>query len=84
MWKRLIDRPLTAAERISLIVDLLSDRDETEAAKCLSGDDAQSFVNVVDEVIPHAFTSTEDSTDLSPNFSSCRVDVGWPNVTTPE
>ena len=83
VWKRLIDHPLAAAERISLIVDLLSDRDETEAAKCLSGDDAQSFVNVVDEVIPHAFTS-EDSTDLIPNFSSCRVDVGWSNVTTPE
>ena len=83
MWKRLIDHPLAVAERVSLIVDLLSDRNETEAAKCLSGDDAQSFVNVVDEVIPHAFTS-EDSTDLSPNFSSGRVDVRWPDVTTPE
>ena len=75
MWKRLIGHSLAAAERISLIIDLFSDRDENEAAKRLGGDDAQSFVDVVDEVLPHAFTS-KNSTDLSPNFSSCRVDVG--------
>ena len=54
-WKRLIDHPLTTAERVSLITDLFSDHDETEAVKHLSGDDAQSFVEVVDEVIPHSF-----------------------------
>ena len=41
-WKRLIDRPLPKDERISLIADIFSDRDETEAVKCLRGGDAQS------------------------------------------
>ena len=52
-WKRLIDRPLFKDERIALITDLFSDRDETEAVKRLSGDDAQAFVDVIDEVLPH-------------------------------
>jgi hypothetical protein len=63
----LIDHPLTTAERISLITDIFSDSDEVEAVKCLSGDDAQSFVDMIDEVLPRSFTS-EDSADLNPNF----------------
>ena len=51
-WKRLIDRPLAKDERISLIADIFSDRDETEVVKCLRGGDAQSFVDVIDEVLP--------------------------------
>ena len=51
-WKRLVDRPLTANECVSLIVDLLSDRGEVEAIKCLSRDEAQSFVDALDEVFP--------------------------------
>ena len=49
----MINRPLAKDERISLIADIFSDRDETEAVKCLSGDDAQSFVDAIDEVLPH-------------------------------
>ena len=49
-WKHLVDRPLTTSERISLIADLLSDRDEVEGIKRLSIDAAQSFVDVLDEV----------------------------------
>ena len=49
----MINRPLAKDERISLITDIFSDRDETEVVKCLSGDDAQSFVDVIDEVLPH-------------------------------
>ena len=52
-WKRLIvDQHLTSEERISLITDIFSDRDETEMVKHLRGDDAQSFVDVVYQVIP--------------------------------
>ena len=51
-WKRLINRPLTSKERISLITDIFSDRDETEIVKNLSGEDARSFVDVIDQVIP--------------------------------
>ena len=58
-WKRLIDRPLAVDERIPLIVSLFSDRDETEAIKRLHGSDAQSFVDVIDEVIPHSLISEE-------------------------
>ena len=50
MWKNLIDRPLTTDERVSLVADLFSDRDEIEALKDLSGGDAQSFIDVIDKV----------------------------------
>ena len=66
-WKRLIIRPLVANERVSLITYIFSDRDETEAVKRLRGDDAQSFVDVVDEVLPHSFIS-EIFTDSNLNF----------------
>ena len=51
-WKRLIDHPLTSDERISLIKDIFSDRNETEIVRHLVGDCAQSFVDVIDQVIP--------------------------------
>ena len=54
MWKQLIDRPFTTDERASLIVDLFSDPDEIEALKDLSGSDAQSFIDMVDEVRIHS------------------------------
>ena len=49
-WKRLIDRPPTSGERISLITYIFSDRDETETVRRLVGSDAQAFVDVVDKV----------------------------------
>lgn len=36
-------------ERIPLIMTIFSDRDEAEALKCLSGDEAQAFVDMIDE-----------------------------------
>ena len=65
----MIGVPSDTDERITLITELFSDRLEIEAAGCLSEDDAQSFVNVVDEVFLHSFTS-EDSTDLNLNSPS--------------
>ena len=51
-WRRLIDSSRTSdAVRIPLITKIFSDSDETEAAKGLYGDDAQSFVDVVEEVL---------------------------------
>ena len=50
-WKRLVDRSLTADKRASLIKIVLSDRSETDVIKCLQKDDAQSFIDVVDEVL---------------------------------
>ena len=54
MWKHLADRPFTTDERVSIIADLFSDPDEIEALKDLSGSDAQSFVDMVDEVSFHS------------------------------
>jgi hypothetical protein len=56
-WKRLIDRPLTSDQRISLITDIFSDRDETETVRQLRGDDAQSFVDVTEQVTPPLISS---------------------------
>jgi len=53
-WQRLISRTLTADERTTLIVKIFSDRDEVEMAEHLSGDDAQTFIDVIAEVRPHA------------------------------
>ena len=66
-WKRLVNRPLTKDERISLITDIFSDPEETEVVKRLRGDDAQSFVDVIDEVLPHSHLNNR-STDLKPTF----------------
>ena len=53
-WKRLIGHPLSNGERTSLLISIFDDRNEAEAVGYLSGDDAQTFVNVIDEVRIHA------------------------------
>lgn len=51
-WKRLITCPPTTHEWISLTTTILSNHDEIEAVSNLCGDDAQSFIDIMDEV-PH-------------------------------
>ena len=48
----MIDRPFATDQRIPLITTIFSDPDEAEAVKRLCGDDAQSFIDVIDEVFP--------------------------------
>ena len=48
-WKRLIGPNLSVNERNNLITSIFSDRDEVEVFKYLSGNDAQDFVDVIDE-----------------------------------
>ena len=48
------DGPLTTDERISLIADLFSGRDAIDTHRALSGSDAQSVVDVIDEVLVHS------------------------------
>ena len=55
----MIDCPLTTDERVSLITAIFSDRNEIDVVKRLRGDDAQSFVDVMDEVLPLSFISEE-------------------------
>ena len=67
LWKHLIGLPFTKDQRVSLIEDLLSDRSEMEALMDLGGADAQSFIDVVDEVSIHAFIGINRPADLNPN-----------------
>lgn len=55
-WRRLISHSLTAEERISLITTISLDDDQVKMVEQLSGDDAQTFVDVIDEVITHKLT----------------------------
>ena len=64
-WKRLINRPLATDERISLITTIFSDRNETEAVSHLSEDDAQSFVDMIDEVFHRSYTEWDETADLN-------------------
>ena len=54
VWKHLVDSPLTTDERVSLIADLFSGPDEIDTLKSLSESDAQSAVDVMDEVLVHS------------------------------
>jgi len=65
-WKRSIDQPIAVDKRISLITAIFSNRGVAEAVKRLSRDDAQAFVDVVDEVVPHSPVQGEWFADLTP------------------
>ena len=71
-WKRSIDQPIATDKRISSITAILSNRFVAEAVKRLCREDAQAFVDVVDEVFFHSSIQEKWLTDLS----SWRVDVG--------
>ena len=51
-WKHLTSSRLSLDERLALISSIFSDRGEIETVIRLSGDDAQAFVDVTDEVNP--------------------------------
>ena len=53
VWKHLAGSPLTTGERVSLIADIFSDQDEIDALMALTGSDAQSVIDVIDEVLVH-------------------------------
>ena len=48
-WKRLISYPLSNHERISLTMSIFSDRNVVKVVGRLSGDDAQTFIDIIDE-----------------------------------
>ena len=52
-WKQLINPALTTHERVSVNMAIFSDRDEVEIIERLRGNDAQTFVDVMDEVSLH-------------------------------
>ena len=67
-WKYLINCPIALDKRISLITAILSDRCGAEAIKRLCRDDAQAFVDVIDEVLPHSSVQGNRLTDLNSKF----------------
>lgn len=50
--RRLIRRAFTPHEFPSLIEAIFSSKDEDDAISCLLGDDAQTFIDVIDEARP--------------------------------
>jgi hypothetical protein len=49
-WKQLINDSLSMNERISLMMSIFSDHDEVEVVGRLSGEHAQTFVDLIAEV----------------------------------
>jgi len=64
-WKRSIDQPIAIDKRISLITAIFSNHHVADAVKYLCREDAQAFVDVVDEVLPHSFVQGKWPTDLT-------------------
>ena len=52
----MISHTLTMDERIPLITAIFTDHIQVQMVANLSGDDAQSFINVIDEVSSHVLT----------------------------
>jgi len=63
-WKQLISHTLAIHERISLITTIFSDDNQVEMVRQLSGNDAQTFIDRIDEVRPAQFYSMDKLIDL--------------------
>ena len=64
-WKRSISQPIDIDKRISLITAIFSDHSVAKVAENLCRDDAQAFVDVVDEVLPHPSVQGKWFTDMN-------------------
>ena len=62
-------------ERVSLIVKIFSDRDQVEMVKNLCGDDAQTFVDMMDEASFGLLSLTKGWHPLNSTF--CRLGIGY-------
>ena len=58
-WKQLISHTLATHDRISLITAVFLDDDQVKRVEQLSGDDAQTFIDVIDEVSPHTISCSK-------------------------
>ena len=72
-WKRLINPALPTNERLDLIKSIFSDHDELEVFDYLSGNDAQAFVDVIDEASARILPPR---LNLSKTSISGRLDFG--------
>ena len=64
----MISDTLTIEERVSLIVEIFSDRDQVEMVRNLSGDDAQTFIDVTDEASFYIFIPQKSWNLLKPPY----------------
>ena len=64
----MISDTLTMEERVSLIVEIFSDRDQVEMVRNLSGDDAQTFIDVTDEASFYIFIPQKSWNLLKPPY----------------
>ena len=60
VWKRLIDHLLSTNERISLITTIFLDHNQIETVEQLYGENAQTFVDTIDEVSRHTMSCSRD------------------------
>ena len=58
-WKHLTGRPFVTRKCIPLLVAIFSDKYEIGVVQNLREDDAQVFIDVIDEVLPCALSSQE-------------------------
>lgn len=56
----MISHTLAAHERRSLVATIFSDHDQIKMVEHLSGDDAQNFIDVVDEASLHIISRSKD------------------------
>ena len=71
-WRQLINPALTTRERVSVNMAIFSDRDEVDIIERLCGNDAQTFVDVIDKVRLHTLPPRK-------NWSVCPL----PNLLRP-
>jgi len=83
-WKWLASDTLASYERISLITMIFSDRDQIKTVRNLSGDDAQTFIDKIDEVILPISCSKEKLIDFDPNPHICQLGVEQFRTTNPQ
>ena len=81
-WKRLISPTLSAHDRISLITSIFLDRNEVEVVGNLSGYDAQTYVNVVNEVSIHILPPSTLTPTNTPVL--CWLDTRRPSAIDPQ
>ena len=75
-WKQLISPTFTTDGRVSLITTIFLDHNQVEMVEHLSGDDAQTFIDITDEVSPHTTSRTGDgSVDFDSNLHISRLGV---------
>ena len=63
-WRQLISHPLPTEKRVTLIMAIFSNKNEVGEVNHLRGDDAQTFVDVIDEVGKFLFFHLSSIGDL--------------------